>query len=124
MTAEEIRRALRDCFHPALKLNVEALGLIDDIAVTVDQEAPGADIPGVPKKHIIHLWLYRPTEDETATAMLTELIRNRLYGFPETGTVEITLLDGWTPQRLTDEAREQLAAQLRPQQLVQIKAKS
>ena len=124
MTAEEIRRALRDCFHPALKLNVEALGLIEKISVVPDKDAPGAGIPGVPQKHIVGLWLYRPTEDETATAMMTELIRNRLYGFPETGTVEITLLDGWTPQRLTDEAREQLAAQLRPQQLVQIRVKS
>lgn len=121
MTVEEIRLALRDCFHPSLKLNVEALGMVESISVAVDSDAPGAGIPGVPQKHLITLRLLQPSDDETATAMLTELIRNRLYGFPETGTVEITLVEGWSADRLTTEAREQLAAQLRPQQLVQIR---
>ena len=121
LTAEDVRIALRDCFDPTLKLNVGALGLIESVEVTADPDAPGAGIPGVPQKKIVSIHLYRPTEDETSTAMLTELIRNRLFGFEETGSVEIELLDGWSPNRLSDEARQQLASQLRPQQLVQIK---
>ncbi|WP_263410191.1 DUF59 domain-containing protein [Terriglobus tenax] len=121
MTEADVRRALRDCFHPALKLSVEALGMVDQITITVDKDAPGAGIPGVPQKHIVALRLLQPSEDETANSMLAELVRNRLYGFPETGTVEVEMAEGWTADRLTDEAREQLAAQLRPQQLVQIR---
>src|SRR5437899_1699385 len=107
LTESNILDALRDCFDPAIPCNIVDLGLVRSLQISPDPEAPGAGIPGVPRKHLIRIEiaLSNPTDD--AAAQLTAQIRNRLAGLEEAGATTIILIDhpAWTPQQITPAGR-------------------
>ena len=55
LSAADIRSALRDCYDPALPCNIVDLGLVRELRVEPDPNAPGAGIPGVPEKTLVHV---------------------------------------------------------------------
>jgi len=126
--AQEIKvavdAALRDCFDPAIPCNIVDLGLVRDITLTPDLEAPGANIPGVPQKFNVTIALTPTTQDEAATAQLSAQIQNRLAGLEQIFHSEVTLLDHptWTPQSITAAGRKILGLDGNPH-LVQITAR-
>jgi hypothetical protein len=92
MTEADLLSALRDCFAPPQRINIVAAGLIKSAALTLDTDAPGANIPGVPPRYIASISLVAPGSDETVNAQLKAQIENRLLGIASISHVEITLL--------------------------------
>jgi len=106
LTQPNILRALRDCYDPDIPLNLVDLGCIDHIAITLDTQAPGANIPGVPPRHRVAIHLTPATQDETKQAQLSAQIQNRLAGIETIYKTEVHLSpDPWSPTRITPEGR-------------------
>ena len=125
LTESDILTALRDCYDPVLPCNIVDLGLLRSITLTPDPEAPGATIPGVPKKHLvsISLTLTNPTQDsDAAEAQLSAQIANRLAGLQTVShtTIAFVHTPPWTPQHITSPGRRILGLDGNPN-LVQIR---
>ena len=111
---EDIREALKACFdasHPARRpLNIVDLGLVERIDLTLDQDAPGAGIPGVPPRQRLVLTLLAPSPEEDARTILAAQVENRLAGLPELWHTSVHVVDQpvWTSARITPEGRRLL----------------
>ena len=118
-----VHSALRDCFDPALPCNIVDLGLVENIALTHDPEAPGAGIPGVPPRFRVAIAIAPTTQDEAAIAQLSAQIQNRLAGLEQVIHTEVIFLQQpiWTPQRITPAGRRLLGLDGNPN-LIQISA--
>jgi len=57
LTESNVLDALRSCFDPAIPCNIVDLGLVRSLDIAPDPGAPGSGIPGVPRKHRIHIEL-------------------------------------------------------------------
>ena len=122
LTESDILSALRDCYDPVLPCNIVDLGLIRSITITPDLQAPGANIPGVPQKHNIHIDLTPTQTDEAANAQLQAQIINRLAGLETISQTAITLLSNptWSPLNITPAGRKTLGLDGNPN-LIQIR---
>ncbi len=122
LTEPDILTALHDCYDPVLPCNIVDLGLIRSIKITLDPEAPGHNIPGVPQKHKIAITLTPTQTDESQLAQLQSQILNRLAGLETVSQTTITLLEepAWTPQNITAKGRKTLGLDGNPN-LVQIR---
>lgn len=122
LTEAEIFTALRDCYDPALPCNIVDLGLIRAVKITVDSDAPGAGIPGVPSKHIVHIDLVLTNPEENAEAQLCAQVANRLAGMETVGHTIVTVLEApaWSPSDITPAGRRILGLDGNPN-LVQIR---
>jgi metal-sulfur cluster biosynthetic enzyme len=122
-----IHSALRDCFDPTLPCNIVDLGLVENITLTHDPEAPGAGIPGVPPRFRVAIAIVPTTQDEAAPteplAQLSAQIQNRLAGLEQVIHSEVIFLRQpiWTPQRITPAGRRLLGLDGNPN-LIQINA--
>ena len=109
LTENDIRNALRACYDTAnvyrRPVNIVDLGLVEQIVLSVDAEAPGAGIAGVPVRHRLALTLVASSDDEDAQAMLAAQIANRMAGLPEISKTAIRFSDSvaWTEARITPE---------------------
>jgi hypothetical protein len=92
MTDADLLDALRDCYEPLLRRNVVEAGLIKSAALTLDTEAPGANVPGVPSRYIAHITLIAPGSDEAVNAQLSAQIENRLLGLAAISRVTLKQL--------------------------------
>jgi metal-sulfur cluster biosynthetic enzyme len=122
LTETDILTALRDCYDPALPCNIVDLGLIRDITVAPDPEAPGAGISGVPQKHRIYIELTLTNPTDETTAQVAVQVANRLAGLEEAGEtiVNIVTEPAWNPQQITPAGRRILGLDGNPS-LVQIR---
>ena len=122
LTESDILSALRDCYDPVLPCNIVDLGLIRSITITPDLQGPGANIPGVPQKHKIHIDLIPTQTDEAANAQLQAQIINRLAGLETISQAAITLLSNptWSPLNITPAGRKTLGLDGNPN-LIQIR---
>jgi metal-sulfur cluster biosynthetic enzyme len=106
LTEAHIREALRACYAAApghaQPINIVDLGLVESIALTLDPDAPGANIPGVPAKHSVSITLLPVTPDETAQSILAMQIANCLAGLEQVSRTSIQFIDtpAWTPARI------------------------
>ena len=122
LTAEDIRRALRDCYDATLPCNLVDLGTVHAVSVIADPDAPGAGIPGVPTRFRITVTLTPVHTGDDALAHLRAQVHNRLAGLEQAGqiTVEIAAEPAWTPARILPAGRRALGLEGNPG-LVQIK---
>lgn len=122
LSESEILSALRDCYDPAVPCNIVDLGLVQNITIAADPEAPGSGIPGVPQKHRVHVDLILTHPTEESAAQLTAQIENRLAGLEEVSQTTVTVLDSpaWSPQHITSAGRRTLGLDGNPT-LVQIR---
>jgi metal-sulfur cluster biosynthetic enzyme len=110
----DIRDALRACYdasHPFRQpLNIVDLGLIESIALTLDPDAPGAGIAGVPPRQVLALTLVPASPDEDALTQLRAQILNRLAGLPELCAVSVRFAHAslWSANRISREGRRLL----------------
>ena len=120
-TESEILAALRDCYDPNIPCNIVDLGMVHQIHLVQDDDAPGANIPGVPSRHRVTLTLLPTTHDEAANGQLSAQIANRLAGLEQVSHTQITVLESpaWTPQRITPAGRKRLGLDGNPH-LIQI----
>lgn len=114
LTESDVREALRACYAPAgpypQPLNIADLGIIEHIALSIDPEAPGSGIPGVPPRQTLTLTLIPASPDKDLQTQLHAQIANRLAGLPELSRADIhfaTTLT-WTPARITPQGRRLL----------------
>jgi metal-sulfur cluster biosynthetic enzyme len=110
LTEAQILLALRDCYDPEVPLNVLELGLAESINLTMDRDAPGAGIPGVPDRYSVVVKLLRGGRDEAVDVQLAALVYNRLTGLQELSRIVVDFADGpvWTPARITAAGRRTL----------------
>lgn len=121
LTDPELLNALRDCYDPDLPCNIVDLGLVLRTSITLDPEAPGANIPGVPQKARVAVDLILTNPSEAAEAHLRAQISNRLAGLQTVSDTTISVLDQprWSPHRITPAGRKLLGLDGNPN-LVQI----
>ena len=113
LTEADVLAALRDCYDPAISLNIVDLGLVYSISVAPDPDAPGAGIPGVPPRHRVRVALTLATLVDPSDSQDTPLIaqiQNRLAAFETISGTEVTLLSepAWNPGRISPEGRARL----------------
>lgn len=124
MTEHDIREALRVCFDPELRVNIVDAGMLYEVAVASDPDAPGSGIAGVPPRFRIQVKLLKRSLDEDRNALLLEQVRGRLAGMEAVSRADIVLLDepAWSAERMTENARIQLGlSRGRQQGLVNIR---
>lgn len=114
LSEDEIRNALRACYdtqNPYQRpVNIVDLGLIHEISLTPDLDAPGAGIAGVPQKQRLVLTLIPCVPDDDAKTRLAAQISNRLAGLEGLSHTEIRFATEplWSPSRITPQGRAQL----------------
>ena len=110
LTEAEIRTALRDCYDPEVPCNIVDLGLVYQVDVAPDPDAPGAGIPGVPPRHRVHIDLTLTSKGCPAHTQIVAQIENRLAAFETVSRTEVALVwqPAWTPHRISPEGRRQL----------------
>jgi len=97
MTDDDLVNALRDCYDTRQQRNIVDLGLIQSAALTLDTEAPGATVRGLPPRYIARITLHAPGSDETRNAQLRAQIENRLAGLQNISRTEIEMLPALFP---------------------------
>jgi len=110
LSEDDIRAALRDCYDPELPCNIVDLGLVYGVALTLDRDAPGAGIPGVPVRYSVAIQLTLTTPGCAAQAQIVAQIENRLAAFESVIKTGVTLVwqPAWTPERISPEGRKLL----------------
>ncbi|HLI04247.1 MAG TPA: iron-sulfur cluster assembly protein [Terracidiphilus sp.] len=105
LSEEEIRKALRDCFDPELRLNIVDLGLVYRIET-------GPDPDSTPKwpRQWVKITMTLTTPQCPASGLIFEQVHNRLAGIPGIGKVDVDLVwePRWTPDRASEVVRLQL----------------
>lgn len=96
-TDDDLRRALADCYVPALRRDVVQAGLIRSASVELDREAPGFGIAGVPERYRATVILVAPGGEEVVNAQLRAAVENRLLGMPEISRAEVSLVPSLFP---------------------------
>jgi metal-sulfur cluster biosynthetic enzyme len=110
LTEDAIRAALRDCYDPELPCNIVDLGLVYGVALTLDRDAPGAGIPGVPERYRVAIQLTLTTPGCDAQSHIVAQIENRLAAFERVSRTEVELVwqPAWTAERISPECRNRL----------------
>jgi metal-sulfur cluster biosynthetic enzyme len=105
LTTDDIRSALRDVYDPELPVNIVDLGLVYNIAL-----APDPDAPGMMPRQKVSVDLTLTTPGCPSHTLITEQIRNRLAGLPEVSETEVNLVwePRWSPARIAPEAQQRL----------------
>jgi metal-sulfur cluster biosynthetic enzyme len=115
LTEADIREALRACYDspPQFRrpVNIVDLGMVESIALTVDPDAPGAGIAGVPPPQALVITLVPASPDEDSQTQLRAQILNRLAGIPglSAASVHFAAEPLWSTARITAEGRRLLA---------------
>jgi metal-sulfur cluster biosynthetic enzyme len=105
LNEEDVFAALRDCYDPELPVNIVDLGLIYKVTLTPDPKSR----PAFPRQRVaVDMTMTSPGCPSHVTIM--EQVRNRLAGIPEIGEALVNLVwePAWTPDRISQKAREQL----------------
>lgn len=111
LTEADILAALRDCYDPVVMCNIVDLGLVFNIAIKADPDAPGAGIPGVPPRHRVSVELVIAQIADPEDTALAAQIENRLAAFETISRTEVVLLrePAWTPDRISPQGRARLS---------------
>lgn len=91
-TANDLRRALEECFVPALRRDVVAAGLVQSSSLELDTAAPGAGIAGVPPRWIAHVTLTAPGSEDAVNAQVRASVENRLLGLAAISRVDLKMV--------------------------------
>jgi hypothetical protein len=92
MTDRDLLEALRACFVPGSRSDIVAANLVRSATLTPDHDAPGAGIPGVPRRFVAHVTLTAPSADEAVASQLQAQVENRLAGIESISRAEITMV--------------------------------
>jgi metal-sulfur cluster biosynthetic enzyme len=105
LTEEDVLAALRDCYDPELPVNIVDLGLIYKVMVVPDPKSK----PAFPRQKV-EIDITMTSQGCPSHATIMEQVRNRLAGIPEISQATVNLVwePAWTPDRISQKAREQL----------------
>ena len=114
LTESHIREALHACYATApghtQPVNIVDLGMLHSIAIAVDRDAPGGNIPGVPTRHRVVVTLLPVSDEENAQGILSAQIANCLAGLEQVSKTAVSFTDVpiWTPSRISPAGRQLL----------------
>jgi len=114
LTESHIREALRACYSAApghkQPINIVDLGMIAAIAIAVDRDAPGANIPGVPTRHRVVVTLLPVSAEEDARGILSAQIANCLAGLEQVSHTAVVFAEApaWTAALISSAGRHLL----------------
>jgi metal-sulfur cluster biosynthetic enzyme len=105
LTEDDVFLALRDCYDPEIPVNIVDLGLIYKVVLTPDPNSKRA----FPRQRVA-VEITMTSQGCPSHAMIMEQVRNRLAGIPEISDAQVNLVwePAWTPDRISQKAREQL----------------
>jgi metal-sulfur cluster biosynthetic enzyme len=105
LTEEDVLAALRDCYDPEIPVNIVDLGLIYKVTL-----APDANSKRAFPRQRVEVEITMTSQGCPAHVMIIEQVRNRLAGIPEISEALVNLVwePAWTPDRISQKAREQL----------------
>ena len=105
MTEDDVLAALRDCYDPEIPVNIVDLGLIYGVKLTPDPHSRRA-FP----RQVVDIEITMTSQGCPSHAQIIEQVRNRLAGIPEISQTLVRLVwePAWTPDRISQKAREQL----------------
>ncbi|MHB1699714.1 MAG: metal-sulfur cluster assembly factor [Acidobacteriaceae bacterium] len=105
LTADDIRAALKDCYDPEIPVNIVDLGLIYNVAV-----APDPDAPGLLPRQRVEIDITMTSPGCPAHKQIIAQVQNRLAGVQGISETKVHLVwePRWTPQRITPEGRKHL----------------
>ncbi len=105
LTEDDVMAALRDCYDPEIPVNIVDLGLIYTVKLTPDANSRRA----FPRQRV-EVDMTMTSQGCPAHASIIEQVRNRLAGVPEISETVVNLVwePAWTPDRISQRAREQL----------------
>ena len=124
LTETTIRAALLDCYDRELPCNIVDLGLVLEIILRDDPDAPGAGIPGVPPSTIVTIAVITTHPDPDLASHLRAQIANRISGLEGVSevVVEIRTDRTWNPGHISARGRRALGIAGNPG-LVQISSR-
>ena len=124
LTEAEVLAALRDCYDPEVPCNIVDLGLIYDVSVEPDRDAPGTGIPGVPPRFRVRVEMALTSPGCAAEGQIKAQIEGRLAAFETISRAEVHVVwePRWTVERISAEGRRriELGSGKRSNGLVQI----
>jgi metal-sulfur cluster biosynthetic enzyme len=105
VTAEEVMTALKDCYDPEIPVNIVDLGLI--YGVTIKPEAAEAQ-PEMRQDIEVEMTLTAP--GCPAHTQISQQVKDRIEQLPgvNSATVNVVWTPAWTPERLSQAARQKL----------------
>lgn len=105
LSEEDVLAALRDCYDPELPVNIVDLGLVIKVTVAADPKSK----PAFPR-HKVEVDLTMTSPGCPSHTTILEQVRNRLAGIPDISEAAVNLVwePAWTPDRISQKAREQL----------------
>ncbi len=105
LNEEDVMQALRDCYDPEIPVNIVDLGLIYKVTLAPDPNAKRA----FPRQRV-EVEMTMTSRGCPSHLTIMEQVRNRLAGIPEISDTQVNLVwePPWTPDRISQQAREQL----------------
>ena len=105
LSEDDVMQALRDCYDPEIPVNIVDLGLIYKVSLTPDANSKRA----FPRQHVL-VDMTMTSRGCPSHLTIMEQVRNRLAGIPEISDTQVNLVwePPWTPDRISQKAREQL----------------
>jgi metal-sulfur cluster biosynthetic enzyme len=105
LSEEDVFQALRDCYDPELPVNIVDLGLVYSVSLAPDPASKKA-FP----RQCVQVDITMTSPGCPSHASILEQVRNRLAGVAEISNAEVNLVwePAWTPDRISQKAREQL----------------
>jgi probable FeS assembly SUF system protein SufT len=96
---------LRRVYDPEIPVNIVDLGLIYKVVLTPDPNSKRA----FPRQRV-EVEITMTSQGCPSHVMIMEQVRNRLAGIPEVSDAQVNLVwePAWTPDRISQKAREQL----------------
>jgi metal-sulfur cluster biosynthetic enzyme len=105
LNEEDVMQALRDCYDPEIPVNIVDLGLIYRVTLAPDPNSKRA----FPRQRV-EVEMTMTSRGCPSHLTIMEQVRNRLAGIPEISDTQVNLVwePPWTPDRISQQAREQL----------------
>jgi metal-sulfur cluster biosynthetic enzyme len=106
VTEEDVMTALKDCYDPEIPVNIVDLGLIYGVRITpeLDTELP----PEV--RHDVQVEMTLTAPGCPAHTQISQQVKDRIEQLPgvNSATVNVVWSPPWTPERLSQAARQKL----------------
>jgi len=104
-TTDHLREALRVCYDPELNVNIIDLGLVYDVQLSLDEDAPGYE-----PRYIADITLTMRAPSEEREPLLIAQVQNRLAGLHaiSRSNVQMVWEPAWSADRMSAAARQQL----------------
>ena len=106
VTEEDVITALKDCYDPEIPVNIVDLGLIYEVRITPQS---AMEIPAEARRDVeVEMTLTAP--GCPAHTQISQQVKDRIEQLPgvNSATVNVVWSPPWTPERLSQAARQKL----------------